>query len=83
MQDHVAGQMTIGVIHLLEKIDIDHQKREPAIRTPCVAEFLFESLDKEALIIDVCDGVHDRHLIEFLMENVLGPILKGKFKDGR
>ena len=70
------------IINLFEMIDVDHDERHGEADPLRVAEFLFEAVQKIALIENAGDGIQNRHFVELLVKNIFEIVLISKFENG-
>ncbi|EGF31732.1 hypothetical protein IMCC9480_3463 [Oxalobacteraceae bacterium IMCC9480] len=57
MQHPVAGLMAMQIIEVLEKIHIQHQKRQRQIIAPCPCKLLADSLLESATVLQAGQGI--------------------------
>ena len=74
-QNQITGLVAVGVVDLLETVDVEDDQTGGFIVAECVAEVLVELLGEGLLVADAGQAVLGGRLVLVLMEGFLQRIL--------
>src|SRR6185369_3092830 len=80
-QDRVAGEVAVGVVLLLEIVDVEKHERKIAVVAAAARDLALERLVEVALVVDLRETIERHHSIDLFVVRRLDVVARHELQD--
>jgi len=82
-KDEVACEVSVGVVHFLEVVDVEHEERQGRAMTAAERDLLLEAIEEVLLVERLREVVAERGVVHRALEVFFELVVIRELEDGR